>query len=397
MIFETTLFFDSKSPLIRGNSQNITATFEPPLLLDQHMQYEIALINANIWYSWFNIRRDNNTFRYYDGSEWIDLRIPIGAYNIDDINKYIKRQLSDEESITIEPNFNTLRSELILKDGYQVDFDIDNSIGSVLGFDKRAVATTTSSDHLVDITSVHSILVHCDLVSESYINGRSGDVIYSFNPNKPPGYLLTEQPNEKTFLPVTRRDRISSINIRITDQEDREIDLNDERTTLSISYSCKKIITYIIVMFLKRNNLTRRKIVGGNLLGNLLNKAKGILYNTTKLMLPKAKSIAKMTAQKALTAAKEQASPENLYDLARDVMKKDRAAVKKKLKAHSKRVANTLVKDEALDPHIRDSINRLSQNEGVRNLLVNKGKELLQDNSRALLSNLISGTGLKRT
>lgn len=231
---ETILFFDSKSPEVTGSSQHLITAFNPPLLINESKQYEVALINANVWYSWFNITPKNNQFKFYDGSTWTTITIPPGAYNVTDINKYIKKRLPDEDGIMIEPNFNTLHSELSLTHGYQVDFDIDNSIRTVLGFDRKLVSTTTSSDHLVDITSVHSILIHCDLVNDAYINGRAGDVIYSFNPDKPPGYLLTISPNEKTFLPITKTDRISSVTIRITDQGNREIDLNNERTTFSL-------------------------------------------------------------------------------------------------------------------------------------------------------------------
>lgn len=148
-------------------------------------------------------------------------------------------------------------------------------------------------------------------------------------------------------------------------------------------------------MFLKRNQLGKRKIVGGNLIGNLFNKAKGVLYNTGKLMIPKAKSLAKMTAQKALTAAKNQISPEKVLELAKDLAKGNTAELKKKAKREVNQLAKTLAADEQLNPHLRDTISKLSQNKDVRKVLMDKGKELLQDNSRAMLSNLISGSGMK--
>lgn len=149
-------------------------------------------------------------------------------------------------------------------------------------------------------------------------------------------------------------------------------------------------------MLIKRNHLTRKKIVGGNMLGNLFNKAKGVLYNTGKLLLPKAKSLAKMTAQKALKAAKDQVTAEKVFDLAQDFAKKDTKSVKRKLKGEAKQVARALATDKELNPHVRDTISKLSQNKDVKRVLMDKGKELLQDQSRAMLSNLISGSGLKK-
>lgn len=149
-------------------------------------------------------------------------------------------------------------------------------------------------------------------------------------------------------------------------------------------------------MFLQRQHLTRRKIIGGNLLGNLFNKAKSTLYNTSKILLPKAKALGKITAQKALTAAKEQVTPEAVYDLAQDIMRKDKKAVKKKLNTHSKKVMKKLAQDEQLNPEVRDTIHRLSTNTNARKVLEKKGKELLQSQSRAILSNLVAGSGMKQ-
>ena len=231
---ETILFFDSHSSQITGTSQNFQASFNPPLLLDEKKTYEIALINSTIWYSWFNINTTNNQIRIFDGKAWKTLVIPRGAYNLTDINRYIQRKIENEDGITIEPNFNTLHSEIYLKHGYKVDFDIPSSLAPVLGFSKKLVDTTSTSDFIVNITDTHNILIHCSLVSEAYLNGRTGDVIYSFSPDKPPGFQLNIQPNEKTFLPLTKTDRISDVIMRITDQDGKELNLNNERTTFSL-------------------------------------------------------------------------------------------------------------------------------------------------------------------
>lgn len=103
-------------------------------------------------------------------------------------------------------------------------------------------------------------------------------------------------------------------------------------------------------MFLKRNQLYKRKIVGGNLLGNLFNKSKKVFYNTAKTMLPQVKGMAKMTSQKALKTLKEQITPDKVFDLAKDLAKKDTASVKRKLRGEVKQLVKTLGKDKELQP-----------------------------------------------
>ena len=75
MPFQTRLFLDSSSA--SGVSSNFTVQFNPPIKLGVTKTYELALISANIWYSWHNITAKKNKFRYSpDGSVWVNLASP---------------------------------------------------------------------------------------------------------------------------------------------------------------------------------------------------------------------------------------------------------------------------------------------------------------------------------
>lgn len=149
-------------------------------------------------------------------------------------------------------------------------------------------------------------------------------------------------------------------------------------------------------MFLKRQQFMKKKIIGGSLLGNLFDRVKNTLFNTSKILLPKAKTIGKMTAQKALQATKEQITPEKVFDVVQDIVKKDKTSVKKKLKSHGTKIVQKVANDKELHPEMRDVLNSLSQNQNVKQVLERKAKELLNKNSRAILSNLVAGSGLKK-
>ena len=128
---ETTFFLDSKTDHVQGSSQNLTAYFNSQIQLDRSKAYQIALVNANIWYSWYNTDDTNNMFKYND----IVIKVPSGAYNIGDINRYIKKTIErngdNPDNINILPNYNTVHSELELKGGYTVDFTIHKSLRTV--------------------------------------------------------------------------------------------------------------------------------------------------------------------------------------------------------------------------------------------------------------------------
>ena len=86
--------------------------------------------------------------------------------------------------IEISANTNTLKSEIILKDKYEVYFWQYNFINSLLGFHSNLHKSAFhESENMVNILTINSILVNIDIVSGSYVNGSTQPTIYSFFPN----------------------------------------------------------------------------------------------------------------------------------------------------------------------------------------------------------------------
>ena len=87
----------------------------------------------------------------------------------------------------------------------KVSFDVPNSLASVLGF-KRSIFCVGrhASENLVNIMSVNSILVHCNIIHSSYLRGTQAPVAYNnFFPNAAPGQKILEAPHDFIHLPVT--------------------------------------------------------------------------------------------------------------------------------------------------------------------------------------------------
>ena len=100
------------------------------------------------YYSFPNIDRSNNCFSYSPSpnAPWLDIIIPEGSNHVEDINEFIQREMrknnrydqtSDKVYIEISANNNTLKSEMFLKNNYEVDFRKDKSINSLLGFNSN--------------------------------------------------------------------------------------------------------------------------------------------------------------------------------------------------------------------------------------------------------------------
>ena len=78
----------------------------------------------------------------------------------------------------------------------KVSFDVPNSLVSVLGF-KQDIAYGVgrhASESLVNIMSVNSILVPCNIIHSSYRRGQQDPVVYNIFPTAAHGQKILEAP-----------------------------------------------------------------------------------------------------------------------------------------------------------------------------------------------------------
>ena len=230
--------------LLSERSTRIRTKFNPLIELDRNKNYEMALVNLETYYSFPNIDETNNKFVYSpdNGVTWENLEIPTGCYEIDDLNDYIQRIMKEEghaDRIKLHPNNNTLKAVLEINPNYKVDFTVENSVSTVLGFQRRVYSEGyNESEHIVDINSVNSLRVTSDVIGSSYANGTTDNIIYSFFPSVGPGYKILESPHNLVYLPITLYS-ISSMETKLTDQNGKLINLRGEE--LSIRFHIREV------------------------------------------------------------------------------------------------------------------------------------------------------------
>ena len=108
----------------------------------------------------------------------------------------------------------------------KVSFDVSNSLASVLGF-KRSIYGfgRHASKNLVNIMSVNTILVHCNIIHSSYMRGTQAPVTYNFFPNAAPGQDILETPHNLIYLQVHVH-VISTLSVWLTDQHGKLLELS---------------------------------------------------------------------------------------------------------------------------------------------------------------------------
>jgi hypothetical protein len=236
----------SQTLLLSSNATDFTTNLSPPIPLENNKRYEAALLSIDLYNSIPNITPANNKFKYSpdDGITWKIISLNTGSYQFQAINDEIQRQMvinndydkdSNEFYVSIVANVSELKSVVHISNKlYRVDFTIENSIGSVLGFDAVVSYGYNVSNKIVNITNITSVLVNVDIISGSYINSNQSPAIYSFSPNSvPPGYFISERPFPPIYYSLNRS-TINSIKVWLTDQNGNFVDLRGETVTVRL-------------------------------------------------------------------------------------------------------------------------------------------------------------------
>ena len=229
-----------------GNSCDFTTVYPNPIILDPHKKYEAALLSLETYNSIPNITDKNNTFLYSvdNGLSWKSITLEKDAYELNQINSEIQRQMVNNDdydktndSFFINISISRLSSVIeITNPSYKINFDIENSIGSILGFTKETLSVGyKKSPKIVDIVNVNSILVNVDIIQGSYVNGVNSHAIHVFSPSAGPGYKIRERPQPELIFYQVNNYQINDIRIWLTDQNKQLIDLQGERVTVTIA------------------------------------------------------------------------------------------------------------------------------------------------------------------
>ena len=236
---------DEKYLIVTGRGSKLRTNFNPPMEFESTSSgYEIALLRIETYFSFPNIDNSNNCLRISidRGQNWCDIEIPIGCYEIDSINDVVQGFIMEkygekekEKHMIFVANKNTLKCVLEIHDASTiVDFKIENSLRTVLGFNARRYQKKGKfeSENIVNILNVNSILVYCDIIAASYLNGIEAPLIYNFFPNVSPGEKIVSQPKHLIYIPLTMN-VITSMTSWMTDQNQKALDLRGEELTLT--------------------------------------------------------------------------------------------------------------------------------------------------------------------
>ena len=184
----------------------------------------------SIYYTWKTIKSayNNNKFKN-SGPTWNDtFDLPDGSNSIADIQDYfefIKKHetLTENPPVQIYPNKIKNRIVFKIKTGYKLEL-LSSETMKLLGSTKKDVDQDKDGEDVPKLESVEVVLVHCNLVNNSY--QQASKVLFTFVPNKQFGQLITNSPHSLT-MPKTTNSEFPSIQVWFTDQNNRPLEIED--------------------------------------------------------------------------------------------------------------------------------------------------------------------------
>ena len=196
----------------------------------------------------FNVTNLNIKF-YFKKSitdeDFIRIRIPNGAYEVENLNNEIKRIIIDKEYYTEEdypfmtkPNFSTLGSNIeISQPGAIIGFVSDDSIGNLLGFDETILWKEYNlSPKPVDLLSFDNIFIECDRAQGMIFQGKRSKIIHNLTLDISPGYKYFENfRGGIQWYMMESKDNISSISFKLKNEIGDLVSFNGQSKTFRLS------------------------------------------------------------------------------------------------------------------------------------------------------------------
>ena len=175
------------------------------------------------------------------GTNWTELIFNPGVWNYVDFNNFLKDNTKTGTAsnpsfpVALEFDDTIFRTIITLAQNYQLDLT-QSDFNDLIGFNKKIITNSENiGDYIPNLSQDREILnIHCDLISDSLVDGDETDIIYSFSTSTlTPSYSFTQEPRRVQFNPVNKN-LINKIRIYITDGKRRIIDLNHSDTSFSL-------------------------------------------------------------------------------------------------------------------------------------------------------------------
>ncbi|KAG8314339.1 hypothetical protein J6590_094855, partial [Homalodisca vitripennis] len=237
-------------PLLKltGTESVLTLHLEHPIHLDPNVEYYIALVGFYSENNIYNLLQHAKVYFWDLEIHFIPkpLILQCGYWTIEKLEKSFRDYI---QSLNLSVNSNDFK---IFKDGDKISinspikFYLDKTVSDLLGFEKSDATNLqkessyfNSNENVIasnppNLRAVDVIEIHCNIVNNSLVNHDVHShkhletaILYSFSPNVPHGYKISQSPQEKHYIPLRSGLRkIQQITITLVDQNNQLLQNN---------------------------------------------------------------------------------------------------------------------------------------------------------------------------
>ena len=159
----------------------------------------MALGSLSIYYTWKNVKSTYNSYKFkISAPTWNEtFDLPDGSYNIPEIQDYLEYIIKKHETIIdtapilIYANNITNRIVFKIKTGYKLELLSEETMKLLESM--KNIDADKNSENVPRLENVEVVLVHCNLVNNSY--QQHSRVLFTFVPNKQYGQLISLSPH----------------------------------------------------------------------------------------------------------------------------------------------------------------------------------------------------------
>ena len=247
IVFNTKPKIEEHTLIVMDKSTHEKHLSQP--LQTNNKQFKIAVTFLTGYNGIFNVTSVNIKFSFIksitDKDGYINISIPPGAYEIEILDREIKRIIIDEghytevnHPFTIKQNIWTLGSNIgISTEGPIITFVPDDIIRDLLRFNRTTIFEEYNlSNNPVDILSFDNIFLECDIAQGMIFKGEGSGILPNFTMDVNPGYKYIEKfRGGVQWYSMESKDILSSICFKLKNEHSINVSFIGQSLTFRLS------------------------------------------------------------------------------------------------------------------------------------------------------------------
>ena len=234
--------------IFKGSGSDLVIRLPKAIHIPEGHHASLGLKNFSTYNSIANVQQNiNNAIRIQTPSDpvWKIFKLETGAWDLDSIAEslytWIEHQWPDlqnvREDFILTGENATSRCIFTLKNEYGIDFNVENSMCTLLGFrqtDRLVGRGQYKAPRIANIARVAQLLFNCNIVETSWFNDTHVPLLYNCVLNVPPGFRMYKDIENISYKKLNTP-TIQVIHLWIENQERRQIDLRNDLLVVTLS------------------------------------------------------------------------------------------------------------------------------------------------------------------